>query len=138
MIDTLVRLLPRAEERFSAGASKPYVLVILHRPSNVEDVSWLRELLATLAELSSQINVVFPVHPRTRQRLDGLGPLPGASEHLRLLEPLPYVEFLALQRRAAMVITDSGGIQEETTFLTVPCLRTRNGRSRSPWERINS
>jgi UDP-N-acetylglucosamine 2-epimerase (non-hydrolysing) len=135
MIDTLVRLLPRAEERFPDGASKPYVLVTLHRPSNVDDLPWLRELLATLAELSSQINVVFPVHPRTRQRLDGLGSLPGAtepgpSEHLRLLEPLPYVEFLALQRRAALVITDSGGIQEETTFLGVPCLTVRENTER--------
>ena len=135
MIDTLVRLLPRAEERFPAVASKPYVLVTLHRPSNVDDLSWLRELLGTLAELSSQIKVVFPVHPRTRQRLDGLGSLPGApepvaSERLCLLEPLPYLEFLALQRRAALVITDSGGIQEETTFLGVPCLTVRENTER--------
>jgi UDP-N-acetylglucosamine 2-epimerase (non-hydrolysing) len=130
MIDTLVRLLPRAEEQFSSAAPKPYVLVTLHRPSNVDDLSWLHELLAALAELSSQLNVIFPVHPRTRQRLNGLGSLPGASERLRLLEPLPYLEFLALQRHAAMVITDSGGIQEETTFLGVPCLTVRENTER--------
>ncbi|MGO9084607.1 MAG: non-hydrolyzing UDP-N-acetylglucosamine 2-epimerase [Candidatus Sulfotelmatobacter sp.] len=135
MIDTLVRLLPRAQERFPVGASKPYVLVTLHRPSNVDDLPWLRELLAALAELSSQIDVVFPVHPRTRQRLDGLESLPGApdpaaSGHLRLVDPLPYIEFLALQRRAALVITDSGGIQEETTFLGVPCLTVRENTER--------
>ena len=135
MIDTLVRLLPRAKEKVPVSASKPYVLVTLHRPSNVDDLSWLRELLVTLAELSKQIDVVFPVHPRTRQRLDGLGTFPGASElgaseRLRLLEPLPYLEFLALQRRAALVITDSGGIQEETTFLGVPCLTVRENTER--------
>jgi UDP-N-acetylglucosamine 2-epimerase (non-hydrolysing) len=130
MIDTLVRLLPRAEELFPAGVSKPYVLVTLHRPSNVGDLPWMRELLSTLVALSSRLEVIFPLHPRTRQSLDGLGSLPGASERLRLLEPLPYLEFLALQRHAAMVITDSGGIQEETTFLGVPCLTVRENTER--------
>jgi len=130
MIDTLVRLLPRAKEQLPASVSRPYVLVTLHRPSNVDDLPWLRELLAMLGELSSRLGVLFPVHPRTRQRLDGLGSLPGASAHLRLLEPLPYVEFLALQCRAALVITDSGGVQEETTFLGVPCLTVRENTER--------
>jgi UDP-N-acetylglucosamine 2-epimerase (non-hydrolysing) len=130
MIDTLLRLLPRAEEQFSSAAPKPYVLVTLHRPSNVDDLPWLHDLLAALAELSSQLHVIFPVHPRTRQRLNGLGSLPRANERLRLLEPLPYLEFLALQRHAAMVITDSGGIQEETTFLGVPCLTVRENTER--------
>jgi UDP-N-acetylglucosamine 2-epimerase (non-hydrolysing) len=74
--------------------------------------------------------VIFPAHPRTRQRLDALGSLPAPSQRFRLLEPLPYLEFLALQRRAAMVITDSGGIQEETTFLGVPCLTVRENTER--------
>lgn len=130
MIDTLVRLLPLADAHLSAGLPTSYALVTLHRPSNVDDALWLRDLLATLADLSSQLHVVFPVHPRTRQRLDDLGPAPSLGERLRLLTPLPYLEFLALQRRAAMVITDSGGIQEETTFLGVPCLTVRENTER--------
>jgi len=129
MIDTLVRLLPRAEQQFRANVPRPYALVTLHRPSNVDDLPWLRELLMTLADLSGQLHVIFPVHPRTRQRLNGLGSL-AAEARLRLLEPLPYFEFLALQRHAAMVITDSGGIQEETTFLGVPCLTVRENTER--------
>jgi len=129
MIDTLVRLLPRAEKQFPANVTAPYALVTLHRPSNVDDLPWLRELLATLADLSGQLHVIFPVHPRTRERLDDLG-FAAAGARLRLLEPLPYLEFLALQRHAAMVITDSGGIQEETTFLGVPCLTVRENTER--------
>jgi UDP-N-acetylglucosamine 2-epimerase (non-hydrolysing) len=130
MIDTLVRLLPSAEQHFPADFPTPYALVTLHRPSNVDDLPWLHELLATLADLSSQLHVIFPVHPRTRQRLDGLSSQIGSNAHLRLLEPMPYLEFLALQRRATMVITDSGGIQEETTFLGVPCLTVRENTER--------
>ena len=130
MIDTLVRLLPRAAERLPAEISRPYALVTLHRPSNVDDLGWLHELLVTLVDLSSRLSVIFPVHPRTRQRLDELGSLPAPSERFRLIGPLPYLEFLALQRHAAMVITDSGGIQEETTFLGVPCLTVRENTER--------
>ncbi len=134
MIDTLVRLLAHAEARFPNDllpndASSSYALVTLHRPSNVDDLPWLRELLEVLGRLSAQLTVVFPVHPRTRQRLESLGFI-AESPRLRLLEPLPYLEFLALQRRAAMVITDSGGIQEETTFLGVPCLTVRENTER--------
>src|SRR5579863_10628890 len=106
MIDTLVRLLPRAEQRRRENIEPPYVLVTLHRPSNVDDLSWLRDLLATLAELSQQMTVVFPVHPRTRQRLADLAPDWGAHPRLQLLDPLPYLDFLALQRYASFVITD--------------------------------
>ena len=130
MIDTLVRLLPRAENYRPAALPSPYALVTLHRPSNVDDLPWLRELLATLIDLSAKLNIVFPVHPRTRQRLNDLGSANTPNSRLSLLEPLPYLEFLALQRRAAMVITDSGGIQEETTFLGVPCLTVRENTER--------
>jgi UDP-N-acetylglucosamine 2-epimerase (non-hydrolysing) len=130
MIDTLVRLLPRAEGHFPADVSSPYALVTLHRPSNVDDLPWLGELLAVLADLSGKLCVVFPVHPRTRQRLEGLGLMTASSGRLRLLEPLPYLQFLALQRHAAIVITDSGGIQEETTFLGTPCLTVRENTER--------
>ena len=129
MIDTLVRLLPRAEKEFPTGISQPYALVTLHRPSNVDDLPWLQEMLAALADLSSQLHVVFPVHPRTRQRLEAL-PSSTSNGHFRLTDPLPYLQFLALQQRAAVVITDSGGIQEETSFLGVPCLTVRQNTER--------
>jgi UDP-N-acetylglucosamine 2-epimerase (non-hydrolysing) len=129
MIDTLVRLLPQAEKHFPKDMPSPYALVTLHRPSNVDDLPWLREMLATLAYLSAntKTSVIFPVHPRTRQRLADLGIESGG---LRLLDPLPYLDFLALERHAAVVITDSGGIQEETTFLGVPCLTVRENTER--------
>ena len=129
MIDTLARLLPKAEANLPDGIKAPYALVTLHRPSNVDDLAWLRELLATLSDLSSQLSVIFPVHPRTRQRLNDLGDH-SANVRLHLLEPLPYLEFISLQRGAALVITDSGGIQEETTFLGVPCLTVRENTER--------
>jgi UDP-N-acetylglucosamine 2-epimerase (non-hydrolysing) len=130
MIDTLVRLLPRSEQHRRANLASPYVLVTLHRPSNVDDLPWLRELLATLAELSQQLTVVFPVHPRTRERLSSLVSDAGSHPRLQLLDPQPYLDFLSLQRGAALVITDSGGIQEETTFLGVPCLTVRENTER--------
>ncbi|MGH9494568.1 MAG: non-hydrolyzing UDP-N-acetylglucosamine 2-epimerase [Candidatus Sulfotelmatobacter sp.] len=130
MIDTLVRLLPRAEEEFPAGIAQPYALVTLHRPSNVDDLPWLQEMLAALAGLSAHLTVVFPVHPRTRERLNGLSSPVVNNERFRLTEPLPYLQFLSLQQRATMVITDSGGIQEETTFLGVPCLTVRENTER--------
>lgn len=130
MIDTLVRLLPRTEQHRRANLATPYVLVTLHRPSNVDDLPWLRELLATLAELSQQLTVVFPVHPRTRERLTSLNTKASSHPRLQLLDPQPYLDFLALQRGAALVITDSGGIQEETTFLDVPCLTVRENTER--------
>lgn len=130
MIDTLARLLPQSEVRFDSSISRPYALVTLHRPSNVDDLAWLSQLLKTLADLSQQMTVIFPVHPRTRQRLKELGGSFEAGERVRLCDPLPYLEFIALERRAALVITDSGGIQEETTYLGVPCLTMRENTER--------
>jgi UDP-N-acetylglucosamine 2-epimerase (non-hydrolysing) len=129
MIDTLVRLLPLAEQQGLNELPERYVLVTLHRPSNVDDPPWLRGLLTTLSELSQDVTVVFPVHPRTRQRIAELG-FSSRSPALHLLDPRPYLEFLALQKRASVVITDSGGIQEETTFLGVPCLTVRENTER--------
>lgn len=130
MIDSLVRLLPSANRCFPLDLPSPYALVTLHRPSNVDDLVWLNELLTTLREMSSQLSIVFPLHPRTRQRLNQLDLAGGSYPNLRLLEPLPYLEFIALQHRAAVVITDSGGVQEETTFLGVPCLTVRENTER--------
>jgi UDP-N-acetylglucosamine 2-epimerase (non-hydrolysing) len=122
MIDSLIRLLPIARASTKNGFPERFALVTLHRPSNVDNLENLRDILRTLSRVNSKLQVIFPVHPRTRQRISEFK---LNCENLRLLEPLPYIEFLALQSRAAVVITDSGGIQEETTCLGVPCLTLR-------------
>src|SRR5205085_76077 len=128
-IDTLVRMLPAARTAAKPEVPERYALVTLHRPSNVDDVAWLGEMLDSLESISREMAVVFPVHPRTRQRLAERG-VAGSMERFRLLDPLPYLTFLALQMTATLVITDSGGIQEETTFLGVPCLTVRTNTER--------
>ena len=134
MIDSLVRLLPQAEEcpiltTLGLNSGKPYVLVTLHRPSNVDDGAMLTSLVTTLEEISRDLPVIFPVHPRTRQRLIDLQ-FAETTPNLCLIEPLGYLDFLTLQKHAAAVITDSGGVQEETTFLGVPCLTMRANTER--------
>jgi len=128
MIDTLVRMLPHARVP-DIDLPPRYILVTLHRPSNVDDLPWLDQVLQTLLELSARTPVLFPVHPRTAKALHNLPKRVGA-EQVRLLEPLPYLPFLALQQKASLVITDSGGIQEETTFLGIPCLTVRENTER--------
>src|SRR5208337_2448335 len=126
-----VRLLPSVPEQLPAGIPGRYALVTLHRPSNVDDVEWLRSLLDMFLEISREVPILFPVHPRTRNRIAEAGiELSDRGSGLQILEPTPYLEFLALQSRAAVVITDSGGIQEETTFLGVPCLTVRKNTER--------
>lgn len=127
MIDSLVRLLPVAASVSRNGFPERYALVTLHRPSNVDDSESLKNILQSLVEISESLDVIFPVHPRTRQRIAEFGRSAGK---LHLSDPMPYIEFLALQSRAAVVITDSGGIQEETTYLGVPCLTLRNNTER--------
>jgi UDP-N-acetylglucosamine 2-epimerase (non-hydrolysing) len=127
MIDTLVRMLPGCETHKPPNLPPRYALVTLHRPSNVDDLPWLRMLMLALADLNEKLPVVFPVHPRTRQRISDLG---LQAAFLRLIDPQPYLAFLALQRDATLVITDSGGIQEETSFLGVPCLTVRENTER--------
>ncbi len=140
MIDTLVRLLPQAEARWPALGSAlqveshaleagRYALATLHRPSNVDEPEKLRSIVQTLREIAADLPVVFPVHPRTRGRINDLK-LTCESEQLRLIEPVGYLDCLALQRYAALIITDSGGIQEESTFLGVPCLTMRENTER--------
>ncbi len=128
MIDTLVRLLPKAAATLPAELPQHYALVTLHRPSNVDDLSGLKKLLDALTGIGATLPIIFPVHPRTRQKIAELGF--GHSESLRLWEPQSYLRFLALQQKATVVITDSGGIQEETTFLGVPCLTLRDTTER--------
>ncbi len=130
MIDTLIRLLPQAHLPRGLDLDGPYALVTLHRPSNVDDEVMLRRIAETLVALSGELRIVFPIHPRTRARLTEWGIDLLASDGLRILDPLGYLEFLALQRDATVVITDSGGIQEETTYLGVPCLTVRENTER--------
>jgi len=127
MIDSLVRLLPAARKTKSDGLTEKYALVTLHRPANVDDSATLKSILESLLEVNRDLTVVFPAHPRTRKRIEDFGLNAG---QLRLLDPCPYVDFLALQSRATVVITDSGGIQEETTYLGVPCLTMRENTER--------
>jgi UDP-N-acetylglucosamine 2-epimerase (non-hydrolysing) len=96
----------------------------------VDDLDWLRSLLSSLEGVGHGLEVIFPVHPRTRQKIASLGIGPENNGHIRFLEPLPYLDFLGLQKNAAVVITDSGGIQEETTYLGVPCLTVRENTER--------
>ena len=130
MIDSLVRCLPLADAgEVLAGIGlkpgDPYVLVTLHRPASVDDAVMLEGLLETLLRLAQRLPIVFPVHPRTKGRI-GARALPG----IHLIDPAGYFEFLALQRDARLVVTDSGGVQEETTFLRVPCLTVRDNTER--------
>ena len=106
-------------------------VVTLHRPSNVDDCSVLKSIVATLCRLSADLPLVFPVHPRTRQAIEKFGlsaALEGASIHL--LDPLGYIQFMGLVYGSRVVITDSGGIQEETSYLGIPCLTLRPNTER--------
>jgi UDP-N-acetylglucosamine 2-epimerase (non-hydrolysing) len=132
MIDTLKRHVERARargaERSLGLARGSYALVTLHRPSNVDAPEGLAAILRALKRLASRLPVVFPVHPRTRERMGRLGFAPGSGLHL--LDPLGYLDFLGLMDSARFVLTDSGGIQEETTALGVPCLTLRANTER--------
>jgi len=132
MIDTLIQFLPRADAIFpdlKANLSlESFGLVTLHRPSNVDDQSTFLPMLDVLDSLSEDLPLIFPVHPRTRQKWSAR--LDQCSANLRVISPLGYLEFLALQKNARLVITDSGGIQEETTYLGTPCLTLRENTER--------
>ena len=127
MIDSLIRFLPLTEHHSMNGLPERFALVTLHRPSNVDDARVLRGILKSLLEIHARLPILFPVHPRTREAIAALD-LDASSLHL--LEPLPYIEFLALERQAVVVITDSGGVQEETTYLKVPCITLRGNTER--------
>jgi len=106
------------------------VVVTLHRPANVDDAATLRQLLDALAELSGDRRILFPVHPRTRARLQGMAWTPPHPDRFALLDPVSYVEMLRLVLGSDAVITDSGGLQEETTYLGIPCLTVRPNTER--------
>ncbi len=131
MIDTLRRNLARAVAPAVTlgGYEGHFAVLTLHRPSNVDDRKVLEKLLQTVADINRRIPVVFPLHPRTRARIKTFG-LDGVIEELRLMPPLGYLEMLGLMQSAKFVMTDSGGIQEETTALGVPCLTLRENTER--------
>lgn len=133
MIDTLLQHRERARargtyERFGLGP-RAYAVVTLHRPSNVDSAQALAPVLEGLARLAGRVPVIFPVHPRTRARIEGFG-FAQLLRQVRCIEPLGYLDFLCLLDHAGVVLTDSGGVQEETTALGVPCLTLRPNTER--------
>jgi UDP-N-acetylglucosamine 2-epimerase (non-hydrolysing) len=131
MIDTLLAHLDRldpAPARAAVGVGERYAVVTLHRPSNVDDPSSAGRVVRALDELAELVEVVVPLHPRGRPTLEAAGL--RSSDRLRVVEPLGYLDFVSLVRGAALVVTDSGGIQEETTILGVPCLTIRPNTER--------
>jgi UDP-N-acetylglucosamine 2-epimerase (non-hydrolysing) len=107
-----------------------YVLVTLHRPSNVDDKNNLWKIMDFLNTLSLKIPVIFPVHPRTKKIMNGFDTSLDQNRAFKIMEPLRYKEFIALEKYAKLVLTDSGGIQEETTYLNIPCLTLRPNTER--------
>ena len=131
MIDTLLMSLEkavarRAYEKFGLEKGK-YALVTIHRPANTDDPRFMHRLMTILEKLSGDLPVIFPVHPRTRKQLDDKG---TAAANLKLIEPLGYLDFISILAHARFALTDSGGLQEETTFLQVPCLTLRPNTER--------
>ena len=105
-----------------------YGVVTLHHPANIDDPAVLTSLFSTLGQIAGRINLIFPVHPRTRERMETFGIQPAKG--ITLLPPLPYMSFLNLWKDASLVLTDSGGLQEETTALGIPCLTIRESTER--------
>ncbi len=130
MIDSLLRILPRARQsdaRSRLGLDgETYSVLTMHRPSNVDDTANFDAMIRALAPLAAEAPVIFPVHPRTKAQVEALNTPSG----LRCIEPLGYLDFVSLIDEAALMLTDSGGVQEETTVLGVPCLTLRANTER--------
>jgi UDP-N-acetylglucosamine 2-epimerase (non-hydrolysing) len=136
MIDTLLANRSKAEqsnilEKLNL-AKKLYAVITLHRPSNVDDMDNLGKIIAAFETIQKDLKLVFPIHPRTKKNIEGsaLKDRVAAMKNLILLEPIGYLDFLKLTANAALVMTDSGGIQEETTILGVPCMTLRENTER--------
>lgn len=129
MIDTLIKFLPLSESvDYPFPVPQKYGLVTLHRPSNVDNASHLEKILETLKAVSETCPIIFPVHPRTRSKISK--DFVGDDSRFLITEPLGYLQFLKLQKNANFIITDSGGIQEESTYLGIPCFTLRNNTER--------
>ena len=132
MIDTLYRSLKKLiHPQNQKKGNTPYAVVTLHRPSNVDAKEKLKDILMALGEISNDIHIYFPMHPRTKKNITKfrLNSIINNAQ-ITMLAPLPYLEFLGLWKDAALVITDSGGIQEETTALGIPCFTIRDNTER--------
>jgi len=134
MIDSLVYYRAKIQQssilRRLGLADDRYILVTFHRPTNVDTVADLKNLVNFLNHLATQRKIVFPVHPRTAKNLQGFSLTKSLHAGVIVIEPIGYIDFLALMRKADLVITDSGGIQEETTYLGVPCITVRANTER--------
>ncbi len=135
MVDTLLASLPQTRQSKvlkQHQIRKPYAVLTLHRPSNVDRDKDFQEILKALAWIQSKLPIIFPVHPRTAARLRKSRLAAGFLSHknIKMIPPLGYLDFIALMRQARLVLTDSGGIQEETTVLNIPCLTIRNNTER--------
>ncbi len=135
MIDSLVSNLEVAShstilERLSLEPEN-YITMTMHRPANVDSEETLKELFKSITEISKEIPIVFPCHPRTKKRLEDFGIKNNDDSHgIKVIEPLGYLDFLKLQSKSKCVLTDSGGVQEETTFLQIPCITMRKNTER--------
>jgi UDP-N-acetylglucosamine 2-epimerase (non-hydrolysing) len=136
MIDSLLKHLPRAQESTVVNdlglSEREYAMLTLHRPSNVDDAGAFVRILEALEEISKRLPIIFPVHPRTKKTIAELGfsERIAKANDLRLIEPLGYIDFLGLCSKARLALTDSGGIQEETTVLGIPCVTLRETTER--------
>ena len=134
MIDSLIQYLPKAEQssilkNYNLIPSK-YLLFTLHRPSNVDSKQFLKDLMKLFKNLSEERQIIFPVHPRTKKNLEEEGYDNNQNKNVILTEPIGYIDFLSLTKNAELIITDSGGIQEESTYLGVQCITVRNNTER--------
>jgi UDP-N-acetylglucosamine 2-epimerase (non-hydrolysing) len=134
MLDSFEMVRPQIEAAKvpeELGLPEHYGTVTLHRPSNVDDPEQLRQLVDALVAVQRELPLVFPVHPRSAQQLEATQLRPMLERAgVRLIDPIPYIRFMSLVTRAAAVITDSGGVQEETTYLGIPCLTLRENTER--------
>ena len=137
MIDSLIGHQKKAElsniiDKLDINLAEGYTLVTLHRPSNVDEYDGLKMLLTSLVEIGKKIKIVFPMHPRTQKNIQGFGlsTFVNSNKNLIVTEPLGYLDFLKLEMKAKFILTDSGGIQEESTYFGVPCLTLRENTER--------
>jgi len=136
MIDSLVFFLEKAKESKILGELQlnggDYALVTLHRPSNVDDKDNFLKIISAFKEIQQNVTIVFPIHPRTKKNISSFGLESEVSKfaNLKLIEPVGYLDFMKLMQSCGFVLTDSGGIQEETTYLGIPCLTLRENTER--------
>jgi len=137
MIDSLIEHQMKAElsgifDKLAISQDESYALVTLHRPTNVDECDGLKMLLTSLVEIGKHIKIIFPMHPRTKKNIQnfGLSNYVNSSKNLIITDPLGYFDFLKLEKNAKLILTDSGGVQEESTYFSVPCLTLRENTER--------